>query len=249
MAGIGATRAFQPEPRREATGAQEADPFLAFNSETPDSPPAPIASPFVPPLVGPFQPQAEPVDDALHDPPYKVDRPVDLTPVTIGLCVGLAGIATAGVLYFQLSRTKAAGVRPPAQPAAVVETHGIVEVNSRPEGAKVLLDGKLHGATPLKLSLERGTHEIELQNGDARRKLPITIAGGETISQGVGAATLGDPLNALAWLAEASIAVGDPLRAGEVVLSGALGPMAALTAGDYRVEIDGFDPLLLRAVA
>ncbi|MBS0491570.1 MAG: 2-keto-4-pentenoate hydratase [Proteobacteria bacterium] len=73
--------------------------------------------------------------------------------------------------------------------------------------------------------------------------------GGETISQGVGAATLGDPLNALAWLAEASIAVGDPLRAGEFVLSGALGPMAALTAGDYRVEIDGFDPLLLRAVA
>lgn len=72
---------------------------------------------------------------------------------------------------------------------------------------------------------------------------------GELISQGVGAATLGDPLNALAWLAEASIAVGDPLRAGEVVLSGALGPMAALTAGDYRVEIDGFDPLLLRAVA
>ena len=65
----------------------------------------------------------------------------------------------------------------------------------------------------------------------------------------LGAATLGDPLNALAWLAEASIAVGDPLRAGEVVLSGALGPMAALTAGDYRVEIDGFDPLLLRAVA
>jgi serine/threonine-protein kinase len=186
MAGIGATRAFQPEPRRESTGTQEADPFLAFNSETPEAPSAPIASPFVPPLAGPFQPQPQPaaIDSSFDvQPAYKVDRPVDLTPVTIGLCVGLAGIATAGVLYFQLSRTKAAGVRPPAQPAAVVETHGIVQVNSRPEGAKVLLDGKLHGATPLKLSLERGTHEIELQNGDARRKLPITIAGGETISQ------------------------------------------------------------------
>jgi hypothetical protein len=175
MAGIGATRAFQPEPRRGATGAQEPDPFLAFNSETPEPPSAPIASAFVPPLAGPFQPQAQPADD----PPYKVARPVDLTPVTIGLCVGLAGIATAGVLYFQLNRQTAAGGRPPA----VVETHGIVEVYSRPEGAKVLLDGKLHGATPLKLSLPRGPHEIELQNGDASRKLPLTIAGGETISQ------------------------------------------------------------------
>lgn len=70
---------------------------------------------------------------------------------------------------------------------------------------------------------------------------------GQVVSQGVGAATLGDPLNALAWLAEASISLGDPLRAGEVVLSGALGPMVGLTAGEYRVEIDGFAPLVLRA--
>ena len=96
-----------------------------------------------------------------------------------------------------------------------------------------------------------------VRQGAALRLRPVLMTASVAIlglvpmllSQGVGAATLGDPLNALAWLAEASIAVGDPLRAGEVVLSGALGPMAALTAGDYRVEIDGFDPLLLRAVA
>lgn len=69
----------------------------------------------------------------------------------------------------------------------------------------------------------------------------------EVISHGTGAATLGDPLNALAWLADASIDVGAPLRAGEIILSGALGPMVGLTPAEYRVEIDGFDPLVLRA--
>ncbi|MBA4013730.1 MAG: 2-keto-4-pentenoate hydratase [Phenylobacterium sp.] len=75
------------------------------------------------------------------------------------------------------------------------------------------------------------------------------LCDGEVISRGTGAATLGDPLNALAWLADASIEVGEPLRAGEIILSGALGPMVSLTAAEYRVEIDGFDPLVLRAVA
>jgi hypothetical protein len=56
-------------------------------------------------------------------------------------------------------------------------------VTSRPEGARVLVDGQLHGATPLTMTLPLGGHELELQNGSASRKLPITIAGGETISQ------------------------------------------------------------------
>lgn len=73
--------------------------------------------------------------------------------------------------------------------------------------------------------------------------------GGEEISRGVGAASLGDPLNALAWLADIAVEFGDPLRAGEVVLSGALGPMVPLTLGAYRIEIDGFAALDLTVMA
>ncbi|MBB3082355.1 2-keto-4-pentenoate hydratase [Geodermatophilus sabuli] len=54
---------------------------------------------------------------------------------------------------------------------------------------------------------------------------------GAVVSEGTGAACLGDPLNALAWLARTAVEVGDPLRTGQVVLSGALGPMAATPPG------------------
>ncbi|MFG2059291.1 2-keto-4-pentenoate hydratase [Micromonospora sp. NPDC048930] len=59
-------------------------------------------------------------------------------------------------------------------------------------------------------------------------------------STGSGAACLGDPLEALAWLARTALAHGDPLRAGDVVLSGALGPMVPVThAMHVRAHLTG----------
>lgn len=60
----------------------------------------------------------------------------------------------------------------------------------------------------------------------------IMTVNGEQASMGTGADCLGDPVNALLWVAETAAALGRPLRAGEIVLSGALGPMAPLNAGD-----------------
>jgi 2-keto-4-pentenoate hydratase len=58
---------------------------------------------------------------------------------------------------------------------------------------------------------------------------------GVVTSTGTGAACLGDPLEALRWLASTARDLGQPLRAGQVVLSGALGPMVPVEPGSVVV--------------
>ena len=67
----------------------------------------------------------------------------------------------------------------------------------------------------------------------------LTINGRE-IGRGSGGDVMGNPLNALAWLAEKLAAAGTPLRRGMVVMTGSMVPIQFPTAGDrVVVEVDG----------
>jgi 2-keto-4-pentenoate hydratase len=54
---------------------------------------------------------------------------------------------------------------------------------------------------------------------------------GVLVASGDGTQCLGDPLNALAWLARSAREFGDPLLEGQLILSGALGKLSAVDPG------------------
>lgn len=85
-----------------------------------------------------------------------------------------------------------------------------------------------------------GTRPVGIQGINLACCLMRLEKNGVIAVEGSGAACLGNPLSALAWLASMRIGQCNPLRAGEIILSGALGPMVAAAPGDsFRAHIDG----------
>ncbi|MCY4044924.1 MAG: fumarylacetoacetate hydrolase family protein [Cellvibrionales bacterium] len=63
---------------------------------------------------------------------------------------------------------------------------------------------------------------------------------GEFLSEGLGSAVQGNPLTAVAWLANTLGEYGIPFLAGEVILSGSLVPLEPVVAGDtMEMDLEG----------
>jgi 2-keto-4-pentenoate hydratase len=80
----------------------------------------------------------------------------------------------------------------------------------------------------------------------ARAAARLSINGRE-IGQGRGGDVMGNPLNALAWLANKLATAGTPLRAGMVVMTGSMVPIQFPAPGDHAVvEVSGLGTAELR---
>lgn len=68
----------------------------------------------------------------------------------------------------------------------------------------------------------------------------------QLVSQGSGSACLGSPIIAVQWLAKKMVEMKTPLQAGDVVLSGALGPMVNIVEGDkIQATVEGLGQVSL----
>lgn len=86
-----------------------------------------------------------------------------------------------------------------------------------------------------------GTPLRRLEGLDLRNcAMTIIASDGTVLSTGTGAACLGNPLNAVTWLSRVMKERGYPLKAGSLILSGALGPMVDVEPGSsYVADIEG----------
>ena len=80
-----------------------------------------------------------------------------------------------------------------------------------------------------------GSKPVPLSKFDIRT-IPMSMTiNGDEVSTGVGAACLGNPIHAARWLADVLCERGIPLQPGDVLMTGALGPMQPMQVGDLVV--------------
>ena len=113
---------------------------------------------------------------AVAAPPRRVLSKKLLSGIVGGVVVSVA--AVAGIVYARQRTTQPTVV---AKPAAL--EHAIL--NSRPDGAAVIVDGVARGVTPLDLTLAVGAHDVLFRNDAGERRLTVNVETGTRVSENV----------------------------------------------------------------
>jgi 2-keto-4-pentenoate hydratase len=94
-----------------------------------------------------------------------------------------------------------------------------------------------------------GTQKIKLSDIDLEKSKMQLFKNNQLVSEGTGKACMGNPLNAVLWLAQTMQEKGTPLLSGELILSGALGPMVPIAIGDFvSTQIDTFKEVKFQVI-
>lgn len=94
-----------------------------------------------------------------------------------------------------------------------------------------------------------GDQLVDLADVDLALCGMVLEKNGEIVVTGAGAATMGHPVNAMVWLANMLGSLGIALKAGDIVLSGAMGAMVPVVKGDnLRMSIGGIGGCSVRFV-
>ena len=165
----------QPEatPEPQAAASQPDNYYKLWQEEAPASAPRPAAAPVRAPQRG-F--------------PIKINRRYAM-PIAASLVLIVGGIASAGRVAGMAGRVWSSASAPAkgAEKAAVVPSAapkrrdvGELYVQSTPAGARVLVDGKERGTSPLTLSeLKPGKHKVVIETAEGTVRREVTIKGGE----------------------------------------------------------------------
>lgn len=149
---------------------------------------------------------------------------------------GPDGLTLDAEVVFELAATPA-DAAPASLRAAVGAVRLAIEINrpsyARPfeaGGLAIIADMGAHAGLVLGATLDRGTDLAALA---------VTLGDDASAATGTGAAVLGDPWAALAWLAATLPRFGQTLQAGDVVASGALCSIRTGAGAAVRLKAPG----------
>lgn len=140
-----------------------------------------LATPGVTPLAGAVLPLDLPLSDAGSSPVIEsghMARRVRRRRMTTSMVRRIWPWAAGAALVAALAVVGWTGWRRAVRPLG----EGALVIDTRPQGAEVRIDEATKGWTPLRVSALEGDHSVELQLGERRRIIPVTVKPNESLT-------------------------------------------------------------------